>query len=79
MAARAREPQRMLRLRCFELDISIKATHERLAADGETLKLVRFYEIISGYKVATQAEQEMLARKLQCPAWMLFNREGGAN
>lgn len=67
------EPQRMLRIATIQVDGGIKQFHERISKDGETLKLRRLYDFTAGYKMPTQAEQEMLARKLQWPIFMLFS------
>ena len=74
-----REAQRMLKMAMIGVDGSIKKTHQRITQDGEKIQLKRLYEIVAGFKNPTEAEQLMLARKLQYPPLMLFNRQGGAN
>ena len=70
-----RQQQRMVKMACIELDGNVKLFHDRITADGETIKLKRIYEIIQGFKIPTEAEQRMFAQKLQRPVWMLFTRE----
>lgn len=69
----------MLKIACIQIDGGIKPFHERITRDGEKMKLVRLYEIINGYKVGSEEERLMLSRKLQCPAFMLFNKEPSNN